>query len=178
MDRDEAFQKMYQQYRAYAAEVARKIIKDRSAAEDISQEVFYHLYRLGDALDMSNERMLRSLITTATINKARDYLKKAYVQREICMTDDEKAALPQRLNTYDPDELTAHIEAEQSLKMVLQKLRAKSPDNYDILVKVKILDIPARVVAMEYGISVHNVSSRISRTKAWIIAEWSKQRKE
>ena len=30
-------------------------------AEDISQEVFYHLYEIGDTLELTNDRMIKSL---------------------------------------------------------------------------------------------------------------------
>lgn len=40
-------------------------------AEDISQEVFYHLYEIRDTLELTNERMIKSLIFMATVNKAK-----------------------------------------------------------------------------------------------------------
>lgn len=44
-------------------------------AEDISQEVFYHLYEIMDTLDLGNEEKLRALIFIATVNKTKDYLR-------------------------------------------------------------------------------------------------------
>ena len=37
-------------------------------AEDISQEVFYHLYEIMDTLDLGNEEKLRALIFLSLIH--------------------------------------------------------------------------------------------------------------
>lgn len=59
------FNDIYQKYHRFSVNSARKIVKDEMLAEDISQEVFYHLYEIRGRLDLTNERMIKSLIFSA-----------------------------------------------------------------------------------------------------------------
>ena len=45
------FNEIYQKYHRFSVNSARKIVKDEMLAEDISQEVFYHLYEIRDTLE-------------------------------------------------------------------------------------------------------------------------------
>ena len=86
---NEDFKDIYQKYQRFSAGIAFKIVKDKAAADDISQEVFYHLYKLGEKLDLADEERVRSLIATATVNKAKDYFRKAHVKMELCVMNDD-----------------------------------------------------------------------------------------
>lgn len=80
--KNEDFNDIYRKYLGFSVNNAKKIVKDRMLAEDISQEVFCHLYMIKDSLDISCERKLKALIFYATLNKSRDYLKKPWKKRE------------------------------------------------------------------------------------------------
>ena len=54
----------------------------------------------------------------------------------------------------------------------------RNPQNYDILMKTKFYRIPASEVAEEYGITTNNVNNRNLRSKAWIIEELEKLRRQ
>ena len=73
MNHNENFDDIYLKYWKFSVKVAMKIVKNKAVAEDISQETFCKLFRLGDKLDMSNDGKLESLIFTATVNTAKDY---------------------------------------------------------------------------------------------------------
>lgn len=79
------FNEIYQKYHRFSVNSARKIVKDEMLAEDISQEVFYHLYEIRDTLELTNDRMIKSLIFMATVNKAKDYIKKSWKRHEYCV---------------------------------------------------------------------------------------------
>lgn len=170
---NENFNDIFEKYRRISTRTAYRIVKDRGIAEDISQEVFCNLYRMGTRLDMSNEHKVRSLILTASVNKAKDYLKKAYVKHEIT-TMDTIMAEEIRDSSYNVEAAMLTMEAEKFQQMVLQRLRYENRMNYDIMVKVKLMDIPPEIVAEEYGISRNNVNNRIYRTRLWVEKEMSK----
>ena len=44
--KNEDFEDVYQKYHKFSVRNARKIVKDRMAAEDISQDVFFRLYQV------------------------------------------------------------------------------------------------------------------------------------
>ena len=71
--KNEDFNDIYRKYHRFSVKSAYRLVKDRMLAEDISQEVFYHLYEIMDTLDLGNEEKLRALIFIATVNKTKDY---------------------------------------------------------------------------------------------------------
>ena len=73
--KNEDFNDIYRKYHRFSVKSAYRLVKDRMLAEDISQEVFYHLYEIMDTLDLGNEEKLRALIFIATVNKTKDYLR-------------------------------------------------------------------------------------------------------
>ena len=168
---NEDFEDIYKKYHKFSVKIAYKIVKDAELAKDISQDVFYHLYTLGDYLDIENEDKMRGLITVSTTNKAKDYVKSAYAKR-VSSSD--------RIEELDvsvvPDAEAAILSMEKNeyKKMVLMRFRDYNPENFDILMKVKYFGIPSSVVAKEYGITVNNLNGRILRARLWLKAEYMK----
>ena len=169
----EEFRDFYGKYFKFSTEVAYRVIEDRGLAEDISQEVFYKLYRMGNKLDLGNERKIAGLVKKATIHKAIDYKRSKMRKRDtVSMTDEIAKVLPDDRVSVEAHLL--HMEKNQYQKMVLEKLRTVNKMNYDILIKVKYLDISPDEVAREYNITRNNVNNRILRTKQWITDEMSR----
>lgn len=171
--KNENFKDIYLKYRGFSVNVACKLVKDQSVAEDICQEVFSHLYEIRDALDLTNEKMVKALIFTATMNKSKDYFKKSWRIREDNASDEiQYISAPD--TGADPESIMIHREEMRDRKLVLEKLRRVNPMNYDILIKTKYFGIPPDFVAEEYGITRNNVNNRNLRTKIWMKKELEK----
>ena len=167
------FRDFYTKYFKFSTEVAYRVIEDRDMAQDIGQEVFYKLYTIYDKLDAGNERKIAGLVKSASIHKAIDYKRSSQQRQEmVAMTEEMSAVLPDHRINVEAQML--RMEKSQYQKMVLEKLRAINPTNYEILIKVKYLDIPPDEVAREYGITRNNVNNRIRRTKQWLMEEMSR----
>lgn len=173
MMKNEDFQNVYSEYRGFSVRVASKFVKDENLAEDISHEVFYHLYMVKDSIDITNVAKLRSLIFTATVNKVRDYFRRSVVKNESCTLDDDNGVEPAD-SRYDPERMVLRMEEKEYRKLVLQKLHRERPVDYDILIKVKYLGMSPDSVAAEYGVSRNNVNNHIWRTKIWLENEMAK----
>ena len=173
----ENFKDIYRKYRGFSTSVAEKVLKDDVIAEDISQEVFSHLYEIRATLDFSNEKMIKSLIFTATVNKCKDYFKKSWKKREIYQLDEERYRTDPD-NRANPESILIRREEMKYWKLALEKLRCEHPMNYDILIKTKYFEIPPEFVAEEYGITRHNVNNRVLRTKKWMRKEVEKLQKK
>lgn len=171
--RNEDFKSFYKKYYRFSVKIAHRIVKDLSTAEDIAQEMFYSLYRELERVETEDEKKLCALVRVATINKARDYLKSAYVSKVVAAEDNEELEVPASVDN-STEAAVLCMEENQYAKLVLQRLREENRTSYDILMKVKYLDIPPDTVAKEYGITVNNVNNRIMRAKRWIEKELSR----
>lgn len=171
---NEDFKDIYLKYQGFSKSIANKFVKDKSVIEDISQDVFYKLYKMGDKVDVSSDRKLRAFIMIVTVNTAKDHLRKPYVKKELCVmdSDDTEVIVPDRY--YSIENLLDDIEANRNMKMVLQRLWEWNPTNYEILMKVKYLDRSPDSVAAEYGMSKSNVNNRVMRAKRWLKTELEK----
>ena len=170
---DKEFGLLYEKYHKFSASIIYRIVKNRAETDDLCNDVFYRIYKMGNKLDMSDEEKLRALIAIASKNRALDHLKKAYVMREQCTIDDNNwEQIPDDRNI--PEKEILHMEKATYQKMVLARLREKNQLNYEIIMKVKYLGISPDDVAEEYGITRNNVNNRILRTKNWLIDELNK----
>ena len=95
----------------------------------------------------------------------------------MCTFDEEGVEEPPD-ERGDPEAQLLRMEEETYQRLVLRKLRMRNPQNYDILIKTKMHRIPASEVAEEYGITTNNVNNRNLRSKAWIIEELEKLRRQ
>ena len=161
---NENFRIIYEKYREFSVNAANKIVENRTVAEDICQEVFFHLYEIRDTLDFSNDKKIRSLIF------------KPWRKRENYGTDDREYRSVEDEKT-DPEKILLRREEMEYRKQVLEKLRREQPLNYEILIKTKYFEIPPDLVAEEYGITRNNVNNRVLRTRKWISKEMEAFRK-
>lgn len=173
----ENFDDFYDEYQRFSAYVAFCITKDKNVSEDISQEVFIAFYKARDRLDYSDRGRLKALVTKATANKCNDYFRKSSTRREMCTIDGEERheVADERSN---PEARMLRMEEKNYQSLVLERLQKKNPMNYDILVKTKMHRKSAMEVAEEYGITANNVNNRNLRSKAWIIEELEKLRRQ
>ena len=169
----EEFREFYQEYFEFSKRIAAGVVKNRSAAEDVSQEVFCYFYKIKERLDNTNEKKLHALVVVESTNKARDYLRKAHVKREVSPLDEVTEREPVK-KSESAEAMVLGIETCEYMSMSFEKLRRKNRMNYEIFMKVKYMDIPPEVVAEEYGITRNNVNNRILRTRLWLREELSK----
>ena len=164
------FEEFYKKYFEFSIRIAEKLLKERSAAEDVSQEVFCSLYKIKDRLEMGNERKLRGLVAKASENKTRDYLRKTYVRQESAGLDKTECGK----YSESAEAQMIGIEGKEYLNLIFERLRQKNQRNYEIYVAVKILDVSPELVAKKYNITRGNVNNRILRTKQWLKAEYDR----
>ena len=135
-----------------------------------------YFYRIKDRLDMSSERKLYSLVVTETTNKGRDYLRKSYVKREV-MFDNEVSEL-QYKSVESAEAALLGMEKAQYITMAFENLHQKNPVNYEIFMRVVMLDISTDEVAREFGYTRNNVNNRVLRAKKWLLEELARLDKE
>ena len=164
------FKSIYKKYRGFSIGIAKKYGVDASTAEDICQDTFVKIYRLGEELDTSDELKLRALIRVVTYNNVKDLFKKSYRQYEFSIDMNNEYH-----KSYDNlDELILGKEAHRNMIHLFEKLRKEDEMNYEIYVRIKIYGISPVSVAKQFDITVHNVNNRIYRTKNRLYNEYLK----
>ena len=131
------FQEFYEKYYEFSTRIANKIVKSHVVAEDISQETFFNLYKIKDALDCSSELRLQGLVAKAAVNKARDYLRKNYTKREIFQMDQ----IGQEKYLESVEDQFLDVEKKKYMFKALENLRKKNKKNYVLLVHKINVDI-------------------------------------
>lgn len=166
MNKYENFEAFYEEYLGFSIRLARNVVKNEETAKDISQEVFCHLYEIFPTLDLSDQQKLRALVTIATINKAKDYLRKPYVVQEtgILGREDQKPTF----SAENLEEMLLKAEQNEKKRKALRELYRQNPENYEILMKVKYYELPPQQVAREHHMSVNALNNRILRTRLWL----------
>ena len=162
------FISIYRKYRSRAVNVANTVLKDKDEAEDVCQETFEILYKLGEKVDFYDEEKLANFISRISYHKAQDHCKRAFRQHEVG-SDDIIMTADQTVNSGDKvDEMIAALEATGYLQTIFQKLREKNRMDYEIYVGVTVYGIPSRLVAEHYHITENNVNNKVMRTRRWL----------
>ena len=151
------FISIYRKYRSRAVNVANTVLKDKDEAEDVCQETFEILYKLGEKVDFYDEEKLANFISRISYHKAQDHCKRAFRQHEV---------------GSDDIIMIAALEATGYLQTIFQKLREKNRMDYEIYVGVTVYGIPSRLVAEHYHITENNVNNKVMRTRRWLAREY------
>lgn len=113
---NQTFEEFYLKYRKISRGYAYGVLHDWSAADDVSQDVLYKMYTIKDGLNIDNEKMMFSLIKTASMNKALDYIKKSSSKHEF-VCQEEVAAFLEEQNSVDAEEVFLRKEKKEFMYM-------------------------------------------------------------
>lgn len=167
---NEDLEVLYLKYRKFSVNFALKYVDQVDVAEDISQDVFCKLYTSSMKVNLENEIMVRGLIKKVTTNCIKDYQKSALARREQQMEPDMMAECFES-KKESPEEMMIQRQDMDNRWKVIQMLREKSPENYDIMMKTQYEERSPDSVAEEYGLSRNTLNNRIFRTRDWLKKE-------
>lgn len=137
--------------------VALRILGDRSAAEDVAQDLFLHLLQNPHALDGAQN--VRSFLCRSAINRSLDRL------REKERRDRREAAFPQATRDLNPLDAAFHDEIRRSVEALPQ-------DERDAIAARFFRGLTVREAAKEMRVSVGTVCNRleagVKRLRKWL----------
>jgi RNA polymerase sigma-70 factor (ECF subfamily) len=142
---------------------ARRIVRSREAAEDLVQEVFFHLWRGWDTVEVGPG--IRAYLYVATRSRALNYLRRADTEARARvlafprgMTGDEPALPPEGERQLEADDITRAIE---------QVLASMPPRQREVAALRLRHQLSTADIAVRLGISPRTVEVHIARaTKA------------
>ncbi len=131
-------------------------VKDSHLAEDIFQDVFIKVNK--NLSTFQGNSSIKTWIIRITINTCKDYLKSAWNQKVVPMTEYEE-------NTIHTDEDYTAVEQQDQNQMIRETV-LKLPDKYkDIILCVYFQDMTINEAANILKIAEGTAKSRLSRAK-------------
>lgn len=157
---EKAFEELYQKYRTQVYDLCRQILKDESAAEDATQEVFLHLYQKIGSFEGKSKFttwLYRVAVNTALMSlRRKKKIKEEGVESHILQRHLEKQAGGKKKEFEE--EAIARIDSAR----VIEKLEELS-QGYRKILELYSEGFTHNEIAKSLGIAVGTVKSQISK---------------
>lgn len=154
----EKFEQLFKKYYNTMFRYSNSIVRDKSAAEDVVQEVFIKIAGCIEQIDEVDGNHTKGFLSTVTRNCSIDYMRKANKEwKHICSLDEELLA-----NDMDLLELICENERKKLLHREMDKLKATYRE---ILVMKYEQELTDEEIAEKLNISPNNVRVRIFRAR-------------
>jgi RNA polymerase sigma factor (sigma-70 family) len=122
-----ALGEVYDQYSSFVFGLAKRVIGDPRAAEDVSQEVFLHLWQHADAFD-PDRGSLRTWLGTLTHRRAVDHVRREEARRRRAQREASRrpASIP------DVDEMAVALVTAERVRAALDVLPPEQRECIDL----------------------------------------------
>lgn len=169
----ENFEMIYNLYERDVYRVALYYTKDECLAEEMAHAAFCNLFIRFDSVDMQRVRSYLFLtVRNLFYNWCRGHKRLTYTSSFEMLEEDESLA-------YYVEELYLREEqilaAKELSRHILDRLREVNLSWYEAVVQVYCMGVPHEVFAMEQGVSVDVIHSRLYRAKQWARKHYQEQ---
>jgi RNA polymerase sigma-70 factor (ECF subfamily) len=152
-DSEQAIILIFKRYYNYLCKIVYKIIPDYNLVEDLTQEVFFELWRKKEQLSVTAS--LKAYIRRAAVNKSLNYIR----DQKIKFSDEEqypvvKSKQPSVTQQLEADELQLRI--DEAIDSLPERCRV-------IFVLSRFEDMSYSEIADSLGIAVKTVENQISK---------------
>ena len=169
LNTEEKFREIYEKYKNLILKVAYDFTKDYHTAQDICQKVFEKLYGYQDHVD---EERVKSWLLVIAANEARDYCRKGGQYSVLLSGTAEMEYFMERENSIEQ-----HLERRtqrEFLDRMLESLRRKNENWYEVFMLAEYLEIPRKVIAKQREISLSTVDAYLRKAKSWLSKHYQK----
>jgi len=155
---DDAFEDYYRQHRGGLLRFITSRVRDRTAAQDLVQEVYTKAYKNREKFDP--ERSFTAWIYTIARNSCVDHLRRRVRDPLSAIAPNAPVAPPDLDSIADPGPLDPHHAAERKdLIVAVRKELSRLPDQRRAAVEMKILDgLTYRETAQALGVPLGTVA--------------------
>jgi len=144
---------VYDQYSSFVFGLAQRVIGDPRAAEDVSQEVFLHLWEHPEAFDPTRGSM-RTWLGTLTHRRAVDYVRREEARRRRA----QREASRRPMSVPDVDEMATALVTAERVRAALDVLPVEQRECIDL---AYFGGLTYRQVAEALGIPEGTAKSRL-----------------
>jgi RNA polymerase sigma-70 factor (ECF subfamily) len=124
---DAALCQVYDQYASFVFGLAKRVIGDPRAAEDVSQEVFLHLWEHPEAFDPARGS-LRTWLGTLTHRRAVDHIRREEARRRRATREASRRAV----SIPDVDEMATALVTAEKVRAALDVLPPEQRECIDL----------------------------------------------
>ncbi len=149
---DSALTELYDQFGSYVYGLAARVIGDRRAAEDVTQDVFLSAWERAEAFD-PDRGTLRTFLGTLAHRRAIDFVRREEARRR--RTERDAAT---RLPVHDVDEMAMALVTAEHVRAEVERL---PPDQREAIELAYFGGRTYREVADELGIPEGTAKSRM-----------------
>lgn len=145
--------------------------QDYALAEDICQETFLRLYRYRDCIE---EQRVKPWLLVVARNLLRDHFRKGGQYREILEDKEEQFRdTPRSENSMDV--YLDQLGKKEFRARVLESLREKNPDWYEVFILAEYLGVSRKLIACRMGIARSTVDAYIKKSRNWMKQRFEKE---
>lgn len=164
---EQAFRDLVEHYRNYLFHIVYAVLRNRTDAEDITQEAFIQIYK---SLPQYQSQGLKSWMSRIAVNKAIDFKRKMQRRKENLTESIEEVAVVKVENNVEQPVLD-----QEQTEIILRRL-AELPSDYREYVHAYYLEEKSyKEIAAERGVAVKTVASKLHRAKKWVQKNWREE---
>lgn len=158
--RDEEFHEVYQQNHKLIYQAVLIRTHNRELADDICQQTFLKYFEYSDTIEKGAERGW--LLAVAKNLLIDDFRKKKH------QSLDEQQISEESLEPCYEVDMEKEVSRKDFLKQIMNQLEERNREWYEAVLEVCILNHPEKEVALQKGISIELLRTRIYRGRQFL----------
>ena len=167
-----AFNRIVERYQSQVYNLSARILSDRTAAEDVTQEAFVSAFR---AISRFRGGSLRAWLLRIASNASYDYIRSRARRPEQSLDEsllDQGFAVPSNDPSPEQHAISRELNAE------IQRSIASLPmDQRTVILMIDVQGLSYQEAAQAAGVSIGTIKSRLSRARARV-RDLLRQRRE
>ncbi len=164
----QAFHRLIEQYGNLVFQAVFAVLRHPKDAEDISQEAFLQIHA---SLSQYRGQGLKAWITRIAVNKAIDFKRRRARQREE-LTD----AIDQMpIRSGGSSGVETQLLLRERLARIRERIKELPPNYGEVVIAFYLEEKSCRRIALEQGIELKSVESRLYRARQWMRSRWKEE---